>query len=580
MKKKVLFLLLTFLFLIFSACNQNLIIKIDGKEVNQVDGKAIEEAKPRVESLRIKAFGDIMFHMPQVRYARQPDGGYDFSESFSEVKDFVNDADLSIGNFESTTNPNRPPSSFPFFNTPQVIFYNLKMAGFDALSTGNNHCLDTGVEGIIETLNTAEYAGIKAFGTKRPGEKAYQIFDIKDIKIGLLAYSESLNGMDSLLDTEEKKTMVNRLDEELIKSDIEELKTLGCDLVLIYPHWGVEYQSQMNPRQTVLAHKMLEWGADIIVGNHPHVVQPTECYKTQDGRDCFIAYSCGNFYSNQRKETIDWEPALNVPNSERTEQSIGYEFLIEKNFETGQTIIKDVIFHPMWVGLRDGEKGRRMVKAHLCSDYLSGGKKYEEIDDNLRVRIGRAYKDTMETTKTINPKLMDSSEIGNFKAEIIFPSDLRVTYGEKEFLLDGSKMRPWKVEFCNIDGGEPELLVGVYKESPHHKEEAPRPFFYNIDLEAGRLKAKIRLSRLSNPLKDFIMLDIDGDGRDEIVSLELAKDGTCMIGGYKWTNFAFERAYTSEPLDGKIEFLDKEGKIGIEDKKYILKLSGEEIVWQ
>lgn len=406
MKKIKTILLLLLVIMTFVSCNTNETKSPEeintAKDISEVE-KTETEPELRIETIRIKAFGDTMFHMPQVRYAKNPDGTYNFSESFSEVTEFIKDSDLSVANFESTTNPNREYHGFPMFNSPPAVFYYLKAAGFDVFSTMNNHTLDTGVEGIETTLDAISAASLKSFGTSKVGEKKYEIFETKDTKIGLLGYSESLNGLDSRLDTDEKKTMVNRLVEENIKSDIEELKGLNCDIILIYPHWGAEYQSQMTTAQRDLAHKMLEWGADIIIGNHPHVVQPSEYYVTSDGRKCFIAYSCGNFLSNQRKETMDSEETLEIPNSQRCEQNIAYEIIIEKNFSENKSTIKDVIYHPMWVGLREGEK-RRVVKSHLCTEFLEGGEKYGEVDDYTLSRIRDAYESTLETTKPLNIK--------------------------------------------------------------------------------------------------------------------------------------------------------------------------------
>lgn len=413
--KKLIFILL-FLICILTSCNGQgveiieesekvLDIEYLDKEVDlvkvekNVDFEKIEEfPEPKIETIRIKAFGDIMFHQPQTRYANNFDGSYDYSESFSDVKDFIRDSDLSIGNFETTSNPNREYSGFPTFNTPPSTLYYLKDAGFDVLSTMNNHTLDTGLEGIDTTLDAISSASLESFGTSKDGEEKFNLININNIKVGLLSYSYSLNGLESILDTEEKQSKVNLLNnEENIKADIEKLKDLGSDIILIYPHWGQEYQSHINDSQREMAHKMLEWGGDIIIGNHPHVVQPTENYITLDGRNCFIAYSCGNFISNQRRETL----GSNIPNSKRSEQNIAYEIIIEKDFNNEESIIKEVIYHPMWVGLRQGNKDKLVVKSHLCTDFIEGGDKYEEVDSYTREKIINAYEEILITTQPI-----------------------------------------------------------------------------------------------------------------------------------------------------------------------------------
>lgn len=595
MKSKKVYLVLLILVFILTSCTlekgQNPVVE-NSTEIEKIEEVSQEEAEiepePKIETIRIKVFGDIMFHMPQVRYARNPDDTYDFSEFFSEVKDFIQDSDLSIGNFESTTNPNRKLSGFPAFNTPTDVFSSLKDAGFDILSTMNNHSLDTGIEGVISTIDAMESAGIKQFGTKKPGEKGYEIVELKGIKLGILGYTESLNGLDYILDTEEKKSMVNLLIEENVKSDIEKLKELGCDFIIIYPHWGYEYHSNQNSKQMEFAHKMLEWGGDLVIGNHPHVVQPTEIYKTSDGRDGFIAYSCGNFISNQRKETMVME-GIPIVNGERCEQNICYEIVLEKNFDENEKKIKDVIYHPMWVGLRDGDKGRRVVKSHLCQEFIEGGKKFEEIGEQTRARIQSAYDSTLETTKpltelVIGKKVIDTTTYEDTKVTILSESgeygdEIKINGNMGEFSVDVTGMNPWKIDFCNIDGGEMELAIGVYKTSPHHDEEVRRVFLYNLDFENQRLKPKFRISRLSNPLVDFTTMDLDNDGLDEIVSIEKMIDGNYTFGGYKWGNFSVEKHYSSEDLNAVPSFSKEMGIVEIEGINKKLFLEGEAIKW-
>lgn len=181
--------------------------------------------------------------------------------------------------------------------------------------------------------------------------------------------------------------------------------------------------------------------------------------------------------------------------------------------------------------------------------------------------------------------LIDSDTSGNTTISIL-GSDK--TYGDQlyiknenyDFYIDVAGMNPWKIQFCNVDGGQEEVAIGVYKESPHHEEMAKRVFLYNIDYERQRLSPKIRISRLSNPLEDFIMMDIDQEGRDSIISVEKLIDGSSQVAAYKWTNFSFDRPYASDEFKAQKIFLNQEGTITIDDKEAQLYVEGGQIQWQ
>lgn len=148
-------------------------------------------------------------------------------------------------------------------------------------------------------------------------------------------------------------------------------------------------------------------------------------------------------------------------------------------------------------------------------------------------------------------QVLDRAESNEYVLEIIstgmtYGEKLVIKKGDETYTIEMAEMNPWRVEFCNVDGGEPEVALGVYKESPFHEVMARRIFFYNLDGTA--LVPKYRMSRLSYPFVDFTMYDLDEDGRDEILAVEWMKDGGQRVGAYEWTNFGFERVYESDPL--------------------------------
>ncbi|MBU5670174.1 hypothetical protein KQI68_10060 [Peptoniphilus sp. MSJ-1] len=176
-------------------------------------------------------------------------------------------------------------------------------------------------------------------------------------------------------------------------------------------------------------------------------------------------------------------------------------------------------------------------------------------------------------------KLIDSDFKGE-KSAIIYSVgneySLEIKNENKEFQIDVSDLKPWKVEFCNVDGHKNVIAIGVYKKTPLHKEETKRVFFYNIDYKSEALRPKLRISRLYNPMVNFTMKDIDKDGLDEIIAVEKNIDSKYLMGGYDFTNFAFERNYSSKTYDEEIKLVDD--YVMINDKKYLLKIKGDEIL--
>lgn len=181
--------------------------------------------------------------------------------------------------------------------------------------------------------------------------------------------------------------------------------------------------------------------------------------------------------------------------------------------------------------------------------------------------------------------VLDRIEINDVSAEIIsqdhkFGRDLKIKAKGNEFVIDVEELKAWKVDFCNVDGGEMELALGVYKKTPFDPKYDRRCFLYNIDFKNRKLKPKLRISRLYNPIVDFNLCDIDGDSYDEIISIEKNIDGNYLFGVYDWTNFAFQRNHGSMILKEEPKFLDKEKKVEIAGRERELYLEGDEIKWK
>lgn len=370
---------------------------IADKEIKK-DKKTISKNKEKDEDkegdytkIKVKFFGDTMAHIGQLQYALAYGGGeYDFSNQFSYIKDYVKDSDLAITNYETTSDPNKQYSGYPAFNTPASYLKNIKEAGFDVVTTANNHALDTDEEGVQTTIEAIKEAGLDFVGTKSKDSDKILYKEINGIKVAILAYTYGANGKEDLLDVRDEVSSLNYLKEENVKSDIEEAKKNSCDFIIVYPHWGIEYESYPTDETIKLAHKMVDWGADLVIGNHPHVVQPVEVYKSEDGREGIIAYALGNFISKQ---------SLEVSGDIRVEQALSIEVTLEKDKKTGKKKLSDMKLHPLWVGTNYDQYGASS-KTYLCEDFLEGGSKYDLVDDNMRARIQQAYDMTIKTAKT------------------------------------------------------------------------------------------------------------------------------------------------------------------------------------
>lgn len=352
---------------------------------NVIDGQVETKQEiidNRVVSANILAAGDVMFHMPQIKGAYNAESGtYNFKESFSHVKNIVEKADLALVNYETVAaGSDRGFQGYPNFNSPIETIEALSYTGFDILSTANNHCLDQGKSGVISTIEAIKDHGLKNIGTYVGLENnKILIEEVKDIKIGLLSYTYGCNGMEFSISENELNSMVNIIDEERIKNDIEKTVDMGSDLVVVFIHWGNEYQREPSESQLELGKRMVEWGANIIFGSHPHVIQRTEVIN-HNGKDNFIIYSLGNFLSNQRRETI---------NNKYTEDGIMVTVNIEKDFAKNETIIKGIQYIPTWV-YKYSYNGLAKYEIIPLEETKLG-----EIDPKIKSRAVESYENTM-----------------------------------------------------------------------------------------------------------------------------------------------------------------------------------------
>lgn len=326
MKKKIVFkiviivLVLTFLCALSIFFSKKVYAPEKELENNQElnnETNAVEEKIPEDETINISVIGDIMCHNTQYNDAYDSSlGDYDFSYVFEDIKQYIENADLAIGNLETTlAGKDIGYESYPTFNTPEHIATDLKELGLDVLSTTNNHALDQGFTGISNTIDELDKVGLLHTGTYKTEEDASKLLvtEVKGIKIGIVAYSYGTNG---IAVPKGKKYCINLINDEKIVSDLEKMKEENVDLIIAIMHWGIEYQTSPNEEQIRLNNLLIENGADIVLGGHPHVLQKMEKGEVtlQDGtnKDCFTVFSLGNFISGQVKEYTKQSAILNL----------------------------------------------------------------------------------------------------------------------------------------------------------------------------------------------------------------------------------------------------------------------------
>lgn len=262
--------------------------------------------------------GDVIPH-EAVRAAAKAagDGEPGWAALFAHVADVFEGADFGFVNLETPVAPSNSRGTKPFlFNAPVELPEALKASGIKIVSFANNHVMDQGWAGFAESREHLKAIGLEFAGTSDNTATAWQpvITESHGIRVGWLGLTRWLNGNRN--PDQDDQPHVNFFpypgeangapgaDEETVLKAIQAARA-QCDLLVISVHWGVEYATVPRPEDVEFAHKMLEAGATVIVGAHPHVLQPIETYKTQDGRETVIFYSLGNFLSNQSRSYVD-----------------------------------------------------------------------------------------------------------------------------------------------------------------------------------------------------------------------------------------------------------------------------------
>ena len=326
-----------------------------------------EEAPQLVSTATVLSTGDILMHGKVINSGKQDDGSYNFDSIFQYVKSYSQAADFSVANLETTlcgTDNGYAYAGNPKFNCPDAIVDSLKGAGFDMLLTANNHADDTSLVGYKRTLNVVREKGLDTLGTYLSAdEQKWTIEEVNGIKIGMVCYTYSdgfsQNGYPLLNYNEVGENGIlnyftyDKLPEfyTQLQGYLDEMKAAGAEATVVYLHWGEEYKWKTgegpNANQTAMAQKLCDMGVDVIVGGHPHVVQPVDLLTsgTDAEHKTIVLYSMGNAVSNQRKEEMQQSEPTG-----HTEDGVLFCVTFAK-YSDGSVCVDSAELIPTWVNM-------------------------------------------------------------------------------------------------------------------------------------------------------------------------------------------------------------------------------------
>jgi len=341
-----------------------------------VQSVADSAAIPVTDTLKLVFAGDVMGHGMQITGAWR-DGGdtcYNYHPVFQWVKDYISAADIAVANLEVTL-AGAPYTGYPRFSSHQSLAYALQDAGFDVLLTANNHALDRGKKGMERTLHILDSIGMLHTGTFRDSterEAHYPLMVEKNnFRLALLNYTYDANGL-----AVEKPNVINLMDTLQMAEDLVRAHSLKPDFIIACVHWGEEYKNTESAAQRQIAAFLARNGCHLIVGSHPHVVQPFAKIAVNAGDSVPVIYSLGNFISNQRDRYRDGgitlELTLTKTDSAVTIQSIGYE--------------------PFWV-YRYRENKVSVFRLIRINHYLEHPESYPAISEKDRKLMMQFYHD-------------------------------------------------------------------------------------------------------------------------------------------------------------------------------------------
>ena len=337
----------------------------DVSSTNSLNPEIVENTKLENKTFTLTAIGDVLCHNTQYWDAHnKTTDEYDFSYVFDDVKAYTSAGDITLASLETSfAGKDVGYSNYPTFNSPDSLATALKGIGVDIISTAGNHALDMGFKGLCRTIDVLDNNEIEHLGTYKTQEDQEKILikNINGLNIAFLNYTYGTNGIPIPSD---KKFCVNLIDKDLIKKQIEQAKSSNADIIIACMHWGTEYKTTANDEQKDLSDFLFKNGVDVIIGNHPHVLEPMEkrTVTLDDGteKECFVIYALGNFTADQR-ETI-------------TRDSIILNLTITKNTD-GKISIDKATYTPIYMYKYTNKSSKKFKVLDLektINDYESG----------------------------------------------------------------------------------------------------------------------------------------------------------------------------------------------------------------
>ena len=354
---------------------------IEEKENNNEE-KSIENiVEEEANLIEIMSLGNLIIHQSQIDGAKNSIG-YDFSPSFQYVKNMISESDISIGILEGALAGGQP-TGYPCFNSPDEVLDALNDSGLDIINYANNHIYDYHDEGLQRTIQVTKEKGLDVLGVKSTEEeKNYLIKEIDRIKIGFISYAYetamqygniSINSnvvssySENLINTFNYNNLENFYAE--MANEIENMKSEGAQFIITSMHWGEEYNTYIEYYQSDMARRLNELGVDIILGGHPHVIQPYELITNESGHSTFVLYSQGNTLSNQSEEEIGIA---------ESEDGILAKFTLEE--KDGDVYLKEYNIIPTWVSKEAKGDGTYYHKIIPLKEALANPSEYNITD--------------------------------------------------------------------------------------------------------------------------------------------------------------------------------------------------------
>lgn len=388
----------------------NALFKIGGKsgdtgsKSNSNSSSAVSSEKTPETSATVISTGDIMVHSTQLTGAKTQSGDYDFTAFFKEAEPYFKAADLAVANLEVTFGGTESGqySGYPVFNTPDSLADAIKSSGLNFIITSNNHAYDTGLYGLKRTAQVLKQRGIEFTGTRETEQDpSYVIKEINGIKIGIANFTYETSGqtpgrkyLNGAIIAEAANNLINsfsytNIDEFYTNAAniINEMKSGGADYILFYMHWGNEYKTSPDTWQKTIAQRLSNLGVNMIIGSHPHVIQPLELIRSEDGENTTVCiYSMGNCVSNQRQEIMDSCP------TGHTEDGVLFSFTLKKNGDG--TVLSGLDLIPTWVNKYKGTSGY-LYTIYPLESAEDGSTKYS-LDSAAANKAAKSYARTKE----------------------------------------------------------------------------------------------------------------------------------------------------------------------------------------